>query len=105
MLPYRNLQFFILIVLFLILLPWLFNFQKENKWDSKIGELSYPIYICHMLIVMVAGYLLKQVNNSHETFEGSILIITLTILFSILLNLTVGKITEKTRRAIKLKQK
>lgn len=33
------------------LLPALFIFQDGRRWDSYVGELSYPIYICHWPIV------------------------------------------------------
>lgn len=32
-------------------IPILFKFQKNNKLDNQIGELSYPVYIVHWLIV------------------------------------------------------
>lgn len=43
-------------ICFVISVPVLFNFFKKNKWDNRIGELSYPIYISHYLI-MVTIYL------------------------------------------------
>jgi peptidoglycan/LPS O-acetylase OafA/YrhL len=48
-------KFFITTILlfmsFLALLPFIFNFTKYNKIDRLIGELSYPVYIVHVLIV------------------------------------------------------
>jgi len=38
---------------FAIALPALFRFQHGRKWDVLIGNLSYPIYINHILIITV----------------------------------------------------
>lgn len=32
-------------------IPFLFKLTKDNALDANIGELSYPIYICHVLII------------------------------------------------------
>jgi peptidoglycan/LPS O-acetylase OafA/YrhL len=36
-----------------MLIPFVFKKTKVNNFDRKIGELSYPIYICHVLIWLV----------------------------------------------------
>jgi peptidoglycan/LPS O-acetylase OafA/YrhL len=41
----------ILFGLFVPLLPLTFLFQNQAPWDRKIGELSYPIYVGHMVAV------------------------------------------------------
>jgi len=33
-----------------VVLPGLFDATKNNKWDRTLGELSYPIYICHVFV-------------------------------------------------------
>ena len=30
--------------------PFLFALTKDNKWDRAIGELSYPLYLCHIFV-------------------------------------------------------
>lgn len=35
----------------ILCLPFLFIFTKNNKIDRMIGELSFPIYICHHLVL------------------------------------------------------
>lgn len=37
-------------------LPYAFHYTKHMKWDRIIGELSYPIYISHWLIIVVLRY-------------------------------------------------
>jgi peptidoglycan/LPS O-acetylase OafA/YrhL len=36
---------------FVLLLPGTFMFQNQYEFDRKIGDLSYPIYICHYLVI------------------------------------------------------
>lgn len=44
-------------------IPFAFIFNKENKVDQKIGELSYPIYISHYLVITVLSNLLFYKSN------------------------------------------
>jgi peptidoglycan/LPS O-acetylase OafA/YrhL len=32
-------------------IPFLFKLTKDNALDANIGELSYPIYMCHVLVL------------------------------------------------------
>jgi peptidoglycan/LPS O-acetylase OafA/YrhL len=38
-------------LLFAAGLPFLFKLTKDKRLDANIGELSYPIYMCHVLII------------------------------------------------------
>ena len=33
------------------LIPFLFQATKNQTLDRGLGELSYPIYVCHMLVI------------------------------------------------------
>ncbi|RTY92234.1 MULTISPECIES: acyltransferase [unclassified Flavobacterium] len=74
-------------------IPFLFNFFKTNKRDAKIGELSYPIYISHMLVSLVCLMLpftfLK--NGSSIAF--------ITIVLSLALNYFIAAPIEKIRQS------
>ncbi|MFN5183280.1 MAG: acyltransferase family protein [Bacteroidota bacterium] len=48
-------------LLFSLMLPFIFCFSKNSKIDRLIGELSYPIYLIHHLIM----FLLRQYFWSH----------------------------------------
>lgn len=37
--------------IFWLALPFTFIFQSKRKWDSWIGNLSYPLYTCHILVI------------------------------------------------------
>lgn len=34
-------------------LPFIFALTKDVGWDRWIGELSYPLYLCHLLVISV----------------------------------------------------
>jgi len=36
-----------------LMIPYVFHISKRNAKDRKIGELSYPVYICHWPIMLV----------------------------------------------------
>ena len=40
-----------LLLMFVLAIPHLFRFTKSNSIDRILGELSYPIYICHFLVI------------------------------------------------------
>lgn len=50
-LQFQNKYYLFFMSLFIII-PFTFNKTKHMKKDRFIGELSYPIYICHMFIVV-----------------------------------------------------
>lgn len=56
-----------------ISIPYLFKLTKNNKLDNFFGELSYPIYLIHVLIV----YLVNQLNLPNFTAEISVLLSTI----------------------------
>jgi peptidoglycan/LPS O-acetylase OafA/YrhL len=46
----KDLTYFILIS---CSIPFLFKFLKKNKLDTKVGELSYPVYIAHLSVALL----------------------------------------------------
>jgi peptidoglycan/LPS O-acetylase OafA/YrhL len=48
---------FALFVIFFVTLPLTFFFHSKREWDRWIGDLSYPIYICHMLVIYFVSFL------------------------------------------------
>jgi len=77
-------------VFFTISIPFLFKFLKGSKLDSQIGELSYPMYISHLLVSLIYT---KFTNHSMW------MVTVLTILLSLLLNRFIAVPTEKYRQA------
>ncbi|MGZ3699187.1 MAG: acyltransferase family protein, partial [Bdellovibrionota bacterium] len=37
-------------------LPFLFKFTKEMRWDRRLGELSYPVYIGHFVMMRMVAH-------------------------------------------------
>lgn len=65
-------------IIFTAVLPFIFLYSQKNKLDQILGELSYPIYISHILII-------KIVSNSflaEKPFAG-LIAIALTLIVSI----------------------
>ena len=65
---------------------------KENSQDKKLGELSYPIYMAHVLVISTYSGLIGILSTKISFFEKlnniqlvTIISLILTILFSILL--------------------
>jgi peptidoglycan/LPS O-acetylase OafA/YrhL len=40
-----------------LLLPSLFDFSRRTGWDQSLGDLSYPLYLCHWPILIFAAAL------------------------------------------------
>lgn len=81
------------LILFFICLPFIFLLTKNWKYDSYIGELSYPIYISHMFMYSII------ITLKLPIFFGLGLTLTaLTILFSIFLNELIAKKIEIIRQ-------
>lgn len=78
---------------FFITLPFIFILTKNWKKDSYIGELSYPIYISHILILTI----IKAMNISIAYVSGVTYTIAL-IGFSLILNNLVANTIEKIRQ-------
>jgi peptidoglycan/LPS O-acetylase OafA/YrhL len=83
---------YLYLTVFFICLPFIFILTKKWKRDSYIGELSYPIYISHIFVLMCISSLKFPIPQL-----GLILTVA-TILFSLLLNELVAKKIEILRQ-------
>ncbi|MBK8805448.1 MAG: acyltransferase [Bacteroidales bacterium] len=73
-------------------IPILFIFLKKTKWDIVVGELSYPIYLSHMLIIMVCHGL------PFSFLQSSIMITIITVIFSFGINYFIENPIDKYRQ-------
>ena len=87
---YKDVVYFMAII---FAVPVLFNFLKKSKWDSQIGELSYPVYVTHMLVIMVGK------NLPLSVFKSGWFIALLTVIAAFLLNKFIALPLEKYRQA------
>lgn len=94
--PYEQCIYFII---FSFSLPFIFILTKNGKWDGKLGELSYPIYISHLFILSLIADkgIIKHLGTG-------LVVLIITIFFSILLNYLISKPIEKIRQQRVLKR-
>jgi peptidoglycan/LPS O-acetylase OafA/YrhL len=89
---------FLIFGIFFVFMPFTFLFQCKRDWDKWIGDLSYPIYIFHMLII----YQMSSVDiDSHVS--KSLLVVTHAIVISIVWIILIQKPVEVLRSKLKYK--
>lgn len=76
---------YLVIILFAFALPFLFEFQRKSRIDRKIGDLSYPIYIWHWIIIILVSFIMPKLGLSNELLRV-LLIALFTIIASIISN-------------------
>ncbi len=62
---------------FVGLLPFVFRFTAKNNLDRQIGELSYPIYLLHGLVLYL---------NARWQLNSLLFVLVLTVVLSVLLD-------------------
>ena len=87
---------------FLLLMPLTFEFQSRRRWDKWIGDLSYPIYISHMLIIFIVSLVLGRFGSVDKLLVSATVVV-LTVGFSIVLNIFVGGPVESLRSRFRSK--
>ena len=91
----------LLFVFFIMLIPFTFIFQNNSRIDRYIGNLSYPIYINHMLVIWFITYLANIIGIDNR-YIFSISSVLITIIFAAILHKYVGIPLEKIRNSIKI---
>ena len=85
---------------FLLFLPLTFVFQNHYKFDKAIGELSYPIYIGHFLVIFFVGLLFKKFGIVND-LANSITNALLSMMFAAVLNWAIGDRIEAIRATVR----
>lgn len=86
--------------IFFLLMPFFFKFQAFHKYDKKIGELSYPIYIVHIL-VMSYVFRLSEFFLLQNKLYKSIIVVVISIFAATLLNVYIARPIERLRKKYK----
>ncbi len=73
-------------------IPFVFHYSKNKRLDNHIGELSYPVYISHLLIARIMGGL------PFPLLKESWCIAVVTILFSSILVMVIARPMERYRQ-------
>jgi peptidoglycan/LPS O-acetylase OafA/YrhL len=66
------------VCLYLVVLPISAKMNRASKVDSYLGQLSYPIYVVHILVIQIFTY---YVGDLHEN-KNEIVQVLMVILFS-----------------------
>jgi len=81
-------------------LPFLFHQTRKSKMDNRIGELSYPLYVVHILLIAVMGqFLSKEVYS----VWGGVIAVMVSVVASLILIKYVANPIEGIREARKAK--
>lgn len=80
-----------------ILVPFCFVFQDSSRFDQWIGDLSYPIYINHMLVMFWVAYAAENLNLPVTNIYYGLIVVAVSVLFAFLLNISVGAYVERIR--------
>jgi peptidoglycan/LPS O-acetylase OafA/YrhL len=88
----------IMLLFAVLLIPVLFALSKRSKWDRTVGNLSYPIYLSHMIVGQVLGVVLSRVGLSPEVV--CVLMPLGCIVTAIALHQAIERPVERIRTAI-----
>lgn len=81
------------LALMVVTVPLLYRATSGWKIDALIGELSYPMYVCHMLVGRAVGIWIPGAWQ-----RGNLLYVALVVLFSIVLLVVIGQPVDAWRR-------
>lgn len=81
-------------------LPFLFHRTRKSKMDNRIGELSYPLYVVHVLLIAVMGQLLSK--EIYSVWSG-VIAVMVSVAASLILIKYVANPVEGIREARKAK--
>jgi peptidoglycan/LPS O-acetylase OafA/YrhL len=89
-LPYKNVFYYALVF---VLVPFIFLKTKSLRRDGAIGELSYPVYISHILVISLIVLVFPK--SPQLGLEAAVLTIFLSIVLNILVALPVERIRQR----------
>lgn len=80
--------------------PWLFHLTRAAKWDRALGDLSYPLYVSHMIpILIIDGWMLWPADKTMQTLAA----FAAAIALAVALEFTVARPLERLRRIVRAK--
>jgi peptidoglycan/LPS O-acetylase OafA/YrhL len=98
----RGINSVVLFAVFFLLMPLSFMFQSMSRVDKWIGDLSYPIYIGHILVILVLTQFAASLKAQHP-LQFAWLCVMCSVLFAVLLNRLVGSPIETLRATVRAK--
>jgi peptidoglycan/LPS O-acetylase OafA/YrhL len=86
----------LLFIVVTALLPFLFALSNKFKFDRIVGELSYPVYIVHMMVGAFVIPVLSKFIVLQDNLRSFVFVI-LTVIVAIVLSNIVEKIVQRVR--------
>jgi peptidoglycan/LPS O-acetylase OafA/YrhL len=86
------------------LVPLTFLFQQKHRFDGWIGDLSYPIYICHALVMWICVYILGHFRIQDERVLG-VASTMLSVALAMCLNWAVARPFETVRNKLRSRER
>jgi peptidoglycan/LPS O-acetylase OafA/YrhL len=80
----RFFKAFLFLGIFALSIPFIFVFQSKFKLDQKMGELSYPIYISHRVIIFMISDILS-LKFGLNNLSIALICLLLTLIVSVAL--------------------
>ncbi len=90
---YANHLLIIYFILFSSALPFIFKLTKNLSFDTQLGNLSYPIYISHMFLIVLLSKLPLPTY-----IEKTLFLAIVCIAFSYVVNNYISNPIEKFRQ-------
>lgn len=83
-------------MLMAFLISFIFYFSRSNRWDRQIGELSYPVYIVHILINNLINPLVIVPLTLNKNWQSLIVLLGSVVISWLMLEI-IQKPIEKIR--------
>lgn len=90
-----------LMAIFAVLLPLTFLYQSGSKLDKRLGDLSYPIYIGHILMILLVGAAWRGLHLGPNTAAITLANIVAAIAFAFVLNRSLERPIERLRSKVR----
>ena len=90
---------YVIYATFIPAIPILFALTRKSRFDIELGNLSYPIYIVHMLILSMASNILNQAGLKASGGMISLIILGAVLVASMLLYVIVERPVDKIRQS------
>ncbi len=91
-----------LMTIFAVLVPLTFLYQSGSQLDRRLGDLSYPIYIGHILMTLLVGMIWRGLhlapNAAAVTFANIVAAIGFAFVLNRLLERPIEHLRSKVRR-------
>ncbi len=91
---------FLLIFALVLALPGLMAFQRSRPWDVWIGDLSYPLYLCHWLVIVAVRAVGHKIPIL-APWAVDVAIVILAVVLAIVLERFVTRPVERLRRKLR----